>query len=93
MGQLRRGAAQCQERERCGAWSGHDLVVSTGPADTTLRYGRESVLGDLRLVHGGYDLSSSFTGCADWYVASIVVAAVPAFPSARLAPTGSVRHD
>ena len=80
--QLRRGAPRCQERERCGAWSGHDLVVSTGAAEATLRYGRESVLGDLRLVHAGYDLASTFTGCTDWYVASIVVAAVPAFPSA-----------
>ncbi len=84
--QLRRGAAQCQERERCGAWRGHDLVASTGAVEKTLRYGRESVVGDLRLVHGGYDLASSFTGCADWYVASIVLAAVPALPSARLDP-------
>ncbi|MBI5479186.1 MAG: hypothetical protein HY906_10035 [Deltaproteobacteria bacterium] len=84
---LRRGDARCQERERCGAWRGHDLVISTGAAQATLRYGRESVLGDLRLVHGGYDLASSYTGCSDWYVASILVAAVPAFPVARPAPT------
>jgi hypothetical protein len=80
---LRRGSAQCLERERCGAWRGHDLVISTGGAEATLRYGRESVLGDLRLVHGGYDLASAYTGCTDWYVASIVAAAVPAFPLAR----------
>jgi hypothetical protein len=93
VGQLRRGPAQCQERERCGAWSGHDLLVSTGAAEATLRYGRESVLGDVRLVHAGYDLASTYTGCADWYVASIVVAAVPALPSARLAPKAALRHD
>jgi len=83
---LRRGDPRCQERERCGAWRGHDLVVSTGAAEATVGYGRESVLGDLRLVHGGYDLASSYTGCSDWYVASILVAAVPAFPVARPAP-------
>ena len=93
LAQLRRGAPRCQERERCGAWVGHDLVASTGAAEATLRYGRESVLGDLRLVHAGYDLASTYTGCADWYVASIVVAAVPAFPSARLAPPAARGHD
>ena len=77
---LRRGQAWCLERERCGAWRGHDLLISTGSAQATLRYGRESVIGELRLVHGGYDLASTYTGCSDWYVANIVVAAVPAFP-------------
>jgi hypothetical protein len=87
---LRRGDAQCLEREQCGSWRGHDLVISTGTAEATLRYGRESVLGELRLVHGGYDLASSYTGCTDWYVASILVAAVPAFPTAlRDSPTAA----
>jgi hypothetical protein len=88
---LRRGDARCQERERCGAWRGHDLVISTGAAEATVSYGRESVLGDLRLVHGGYDLASSYTGCSDWYVASILVAAVPAFPVARPAQPAPAR--
>ena len=44
----------------------------------------------IRLVHGGYDLATTFTGCAEWYVASIVVAAVPAFPVAR--PVAAAAH-
>jgi len=83
---LGRGKPRCQERESCGTWRGHDLTVSTGAARATVRYGQEAVVGGLRLVHGGYELASAYRDCADWYVASIIVAAMPAEPTPARTP-------
>jgi hypothetical protein len=81
-----RGRPSCAARAACGGWRGYDLQIVAGRTEAPLPYAREVTVDGLRVVHGGYELATSFSGCADWYVANVVLAVTGAGATAARQP-------
>ena len=74
------GAVVCSERSTgCGDWRAYDLEVAAGGVDATVPYGATAQVGELALLHGGYEheISSGAQGCPDWYVSHVALGLFP----------------